>query len=215
MNLEPSEFGGEIRISVDSISLSAGLPGLRARIEGVGSDQLAWTGARRDDLIAWIGSRLRRALPADANMEQNQASIENAVENALEQAPSSAGTFLIEPMDMEFVDLTLQEATSETTGSTRFIEASGRLRVYMDDEGPEAAPVAFSVEFVLVNLDSQQSHTAAVESGTIHPGELARDIRRAFPIPGKGNYRVKAIVKKPEAGLIVAESQGPVLRVVE
>lgn len=216
MGTESKDGCGDIRVAIGCQNTEAdGRRVFAARVQDPQRNStFRWSGETREAMLAWLDDTLRAMLPAKAERRATVRAKQKQEPATKAAGHSSDYNLLIEPMDMEFVDLTLQESTGEDR-RPGYLEASGRLRIYAEADGADNPALPFRVEFILVNLDNDESQTAAIENGSIHPGELAREIRRQFPIPGKGSYRVNAVVRKSPAGDVIASSQGPVLRVVE
>ena len=200
MRNDQEEGRGDVRVTIGYSK--DGTPGFNVHVE-TGDRRTHWTGERREEMLAWISAHLGRLFPSAS--EEDAAAVAGPVliDSSRLDPPGA------EELDMEFVDLALEEAAG--VSGTRAIEASGRLRVYCDrGDSPQ-----FRVEFILVDLDHGHKQTAAVEHGDVQPGEWVREIHTVFPIPGKGRYQIRAVVKHSPAGLVLAESVGPTLRVVE
>lgn len=155
-----------------------------------------WNGVAPTELVAWILNEAQSALPA---------TVQPAPPAALEP-------LLHEPLDLEFVDLTVSQIEMTGVMHSRQLRASGRLRVY-DDLPQDSRMAGIRVEFVLHNLDTDERRTAGIERAHMESDELARPIQCDFPIPSAGRYQVRAVVRTLPGGSVMAESPGPVLRV--
>ena len=176
-------------------------------------------GLAADQALTWIQHQTRaRMAVGQPTIPQDKLSQElpKSLSAGLGTAPYHKS--FDKPLLMEFVDLVLEEVTVEAMAPAgapsslpRTLRASGRLRVYDDT----AAEKPYRVEFLLLNLDTADSRMAAADQGVIQANELAREIYRDFPIPARGRYQIVALVRAAPNSDVIAESRGPVLRVVE
>jgi hypothetical protein len=177
-----------------------------------------WEGVATGQLLRWmlqqadLGEAVEQPVEAPAVADEIPAGPEaGPAANAGEPVAAEAAF-------LELADLWISEVRTPVTmpgfPSPTLLQAEGRLSL----SGP-AAPtliehkLPFTIEFYLLDPQTDQSRLVTTYSGRLRPGVLSYDIQQHFPVPPAGRYQLYLVARLLPPGAAVTHVQGPVIRV--